>query len=86
MIKIIFLTRTGTCNFSLILSQCYAFTQALDARVTNITMVVVPYANPRIEWLLTSNWPVPVAARVCGRSLVGVPGWNLACGMDLCLL
>jgi hypothetical protein len=36
------------------------------------------------------NMPIPVAAKfeawVCGRSLAGITGSNLAGGMDVCLL
>jgi hypothetical protein len=43
-----------------------------------------------IKWLLKSAMPVPVAARskawVCGRSLAGIVGSNLAGDMDVCLL
>ena len=86
MIHFIFLTRVGTCNFSFIRSHCYVSTQALDARVTNSTSAVALYATLRIEWLLTSNWPIPVAARECDRSLLVFPHFNPAWSMDLCLV
>ena len=75
MIKIIFLTRAGTCNVSFIRSHCYVFTQALDARDANSTNALVPVATLRTEWLLTNNWPIPVAARVCDLSLLVFRVW-----------
>jgi len=74
---------------------CKIFTVYInDVLNLNVQLQVQRFKPPLAVKLIsrTTSWskPIPVNARckgwVCGRSLVGIAGWNPAGGMDICLL